>query len=149
MAKKAKKSRSKSRRGRRPGRRVSGFGGGIPVNTLIAVGAGAVVSKGLNGVVKNVSFINDKPIVRPLLKLGLGYLGTSWKGGGEFVQNAALGMIAEGGLDLLGVAAPNVFSKLAGEPAVSGPTMIDLDEVSGYDNIDTGVAGYEDDLMVV
>ena len=142
MAKKKRGGTKTRRKSSRRGRRVSGISG-IEMNDLVAVGAGAVGSKALNGVLKNVKFINDKPILRPIVKLGLGYMLMSWKGAGNFGQNAAMGIMAEATLDLLGVAAPNVFAKLAGDPPISGYNMIDLDEVKGYNNVDTGVAGYK------
>lgn len=155
MATKRKNKKHHGRKtGHRRGRRVSGFGGGIPMQHLLAFGAGAVASKGLNGVTKNIQFVQDKPIVRPLVKLGIGYGLSQWNGAGDFVQNMGAGFIGEGALDLLAVAAPNVFQNLAGEPAVSGPggmKLIDLDNmpVSGYEDIDVNVAGYDDDLEVL
>ena len=151
MAKKSKTRRKPARRSRRRGRSVSGIGmAGVPIETLAAVGAGAVASKALNGVLSNVKALEGKPIVRPIIKLGVGYLLTAYKGGGQFVQSAGMGFIAEGALDMLGVAAPNVFSKLTGEPGeVGAVTLIDLDEVNGYGSVDTNVAGYEDDTFVM
>lgn len=150
MKKKNSKKGTSRRRHARRGRRVSGFAGGIPMETLAGIGAGAVASKALNGVLKNIKFVNDKKMVRPAIKLGLGYFVSGYKGGGEFVQNIGLGMLAEGSLDLLAAVAPNVFGK-EGEQvgAIHGNTVIDLDSVSGYDNLDTAVAGYDDDITVL
>lgn len=141
MAKKKAKTRKRTTTSRRRGRsRVRGIGSaGVPMH-LIAVGAGAVASKALNGVAKNIKIIQSKPIILPVLKLGIGYLMFT-KADNDFVQGMGMGFIAEGGLTALEVAAPNVFQKLAGGPVSGiGTTYVDLDEVSGY-NADSGVYG--------
>lgn len=154
MAKKSKKSKGKkSGTSRRRGRSRVGALGGVSMEALAGVAAGAVASKALNGVTRKIKIVQDKPIILPVAKAGLGYLMIA-KSKNSFVQNMGFGFIAEGVLQGLEVGAPDVFKKLAGGPVSDvngiGTTYIDLDDISGTDsmNIDHGVAGVEDDMLV-
>ena len=148
MAKRKAKARKRTA-GRRRGRsRVRGIGAGIQMEQLAAVVAGAVASKALNGVGKNIKFISSKPIVLPIIKVAAGYFMVT-KSSNDFVAGMGLGFIGEGALNALEVGAPNVFQKLTGGPVSGiGTTYVDLDEVSGNDG-DSGVYGaYGNDSMV-
>lgn len=140
--KKKNKKRGGKKTARRRGRRVGGFGGGIPMDALGGF-AGFVAAKALNGVTRNIQFIQDKPIVLPLIKIIGGYFAHE-KAREPFVRNMGLGAIIQGGSDALEVLAPNVFKKLGGDVNGIG-TVIDLDDnpLSGYDDmqVEHAVAG--------
>lgn len=140
MAKKRKVTRKRRATGRRRSR-VRGIGAGIQMEQLASVVAGAVASKALNGVGKNVKFLAQKPIVLPIIKVAAGYFMVT-KSDNDFIAGMGLGFIGEGALNALEVGAPNVFQKLTGGPVSGiGTTYIDLDDnVSGY-NADSGVYG--------
>lgn len=142
MAKKKRVTRKRRATGRRRSRsRVRGIGGGIQMEQLASVVAGAIASKAFNGVTKKIDFLAKKPIVLPIIKVAAGYFMLA-KSDNPFVQGMGFGFIAEGGLQSLEVAAPDVFKKLTGGPVSGiGTTYIDLDDsVSGY-NADSGVYG--------
>jgi hypothetical protein len=149
--KKQKKGGRRPGKARRRGRSRVGALGGVQLETLAGVAAGAVASKALNGVTAKIDFVQNKPIVLPIVKGGLGYLMLAYSKN-PFVQNMGLGFVAEGALQGLEVAAPQVFKKLVGDGVGHvGSTLIDLDDIGGYSDsmdVDHGVAGVYDDNMV-
>lgn len=130
MAKKKKKT-TKTRRTRRRGRsRVGALGAGVPMETLGAVIVGGVASKAVNGVAKNVAFLQDKKWALPVIKLAGGYMLTRQKA--PFMQGMGTGVMLEGFFHGLEAFAPNVFQKLTGgEVKGIGYTLIDLDDMPG------------------
>lgn len=131
MAKKKKSTKRTSTRRRKS--RVSGVGmlPGIPLEQLGAIAGGAIVSQSLNGMAKNVKALQDNKKVLPLLKIGLGAFAII-KGENPLLRNMGTGMVADGSLHLLRVAAPNSFQNLTGEAVgYAGSTLIDLDTISG------------------
>lgn len=129
MAKKKKTTKRRKSTGRRRAR-VGAIGGGLPLERIAAFAGGAIASQALNGISKNVAALQKNKKVLPIIKIGLGMYGLM-KGTNQMLQDAAGGMVAEGALQLVREAAPNVFQSLTGESAV-GATLIDLDQVSGY-----------------
>lgn len=114
MAKKSNKKGKKRPATRRSRGRVGAFAGGVDIEMLGSVFAGAVASKALNGIGKNIKPLQGNKFAMPLLKLGIGgYLAA--KSPNPMLKNMGLGFIAEGGLSLLENAAPNVFQKLTGD----------------------------------
>ncbi len=115
MAKKSKTKSKKRPATRRNRGRVGAFGGGVDIEMLGSVFAGAVASKALNGVGKNIKPLQGNKFALPVIKLAIGgYLAA--KSPNPLLKNMGLGFIAEGGLSLLEGAAPNVFQKLTGGP---------------------------------
>lgn len=146
--KKRKHGGRKGKKHHRRARRVSGISGGIPMDAVAGL-VGFVGSKALNGITKNIKFIQDKPIMLPVLKLGLGWWAHN-NASDPFLRNAGLGVMIEGGSNALEALAPNVFKNglFAGaSPVGSIGTVIDLDtpgELSGVGddmNVEHAVAG--------
>lgn len=133
MSKKKGKKHRRHNAGRKQTRRrrarVSGVGAvGVSMNTLAGLAAGAVASKALNGVTKNIKFLNEKKWVLPIAKVTAGFLMVS-RSPNQFVQDMGGGFIADGVLQGLEALAPNVFNKLTGDGPIEGvgTTYIDLD----------------------
>lgn len=148
--KKRKQKRGGRKTSRRSGRRVSGIGMvGVSMETLGGIAAGAVASKALNGVAKNVKALQSKPIILPVAKIAIGYIMFT-RSDNEFIRNMGGGFVAEGGLSALDVLAPNVFK--GGLAAGTGiGAVIDLDEpyMSGYGDMQieqqvAGTFGYDE-----
>ena len=152
MAKKKQKKNGRKPGKARRGRSRVGSLGGVSLERLAGVAAGAVASKALNGITAKIQFVQEKPIVLPVAKGAIGYMMLAYSKN-SFVQDAGLGFVAEGALQALEVAAPQVFKKLVGNSVGRvGTTLIDLDDpISGYEDsmdVDHGVAGVYDDNMV-
>ena len=134
MAKKKVTKKRKPTRRRRS--RVSGVGmlPGVPLEQIAAFAGGAIASQALNGIAKNVSALQKNAKILPLIKIGIGVFALA-KSNNEMLKNMGGGFVAEGALQLVRVAAPNVFNTLNGEPVGSiGTTLIDLDGISGNGN---------------
>lgn len=131
MAKKKVTKKRKTTRRRRS--RVAGIGmlPGIPLEQMAAFAGGAIASQALNGVAKNVSALQKNDKILPLIKIGIGAFALT-KGGNDMLRNMGGGFIADGTLQLVRVAAPNVFNTLNGSGVNGiGATLIDLDNIAG------------------
>lgn len=151
--KKQKKAKSRTTRRRRSTRRVSGIGmvGGLPLETLAGIAGGAIASKALNGIAKNIKPLQKNPKILPIIKVVAG--GYMVAKGSPTMQNIGTGVLAEGALDALEVFAPNVFKKMkAGYSADSvdgiGTTLIDLDDYNNLNGVGSANYYYEEDHTV-
>lgn len=145
---KKKKGGTKSRTRKSPRRRrISGVGTVGSVSTqLIAAAGGAIASKALNGIVKNVPALNKNKIILPALK-GVGAY-FMLRSNEPLLQNAGIGVAAEAGLQALEAFAPNVFQRLTAGPVsgigAGGTKYLDLDDMQ----INRGVGAYGEEVSV-
>ena len=147
--KKGGKRRTSTTKTYRRRRRIGGVGsiGSVPTQLFAAAG-GAIASKALNGIVKNIPALNKYKIVLPAIKGAAAYF--IIKSNEPLVQNAGIGVAAEAGLQALEAFAPNVFQRLTGGfTAVSGigsgnTRYLDLDDMQ----VNRGVGAYGEDAAV-
>jgi hypothetical protein len=145
---KKKKGGTKSRTRKSPRRRrISGVGSAVisvPVQMIFAVG-GAVASKALNGVAKEVKFLKNSKYALPALKgVAAYYMLTSKQ---QYLQDAGIGVAAEAGLQLLEAVAPKVFKPNADSLlgiGASSTKYLDLDDMQ----INRGVGAYGEEVGV-
>lgn len=120
--------------------------GGLPIEQLAGVFAGAVSAKVLNGVSKSVPMLAKNRFVLPVIKLAGGYFLN--RSSNDFLKNAGLGMMGEGAMNMLEAGAPQVFKQLAPpmDGGVGSTTVLNLEEYSGMgyiNEVDAMVAGGE------
>ena len=162
MAKKKAKNKKRTggRRRSRGRGRVGAISQGLGMETLAGIVVGGFGAMALNGIAKNVAFLQKSKWLLPATKVVGGFLLAN-NTSSAFAQGAGGGMVLQGVFDGGQTLAPNVFNKLTGggsaqiNPSV-GATLIDLDDVRGigsgmsmedeqavaglYD-VDSGVAG--------
>ena len=147
----ARKKRTKKMSGVRRKRRMSGLSGGIDIQNILGVVAGAVIAGYANKLIP--ATVNDKLVSGGKIALGLA-LPKFMKG--SLGSGIGAGMIAVGSVDLL-----KSFGALSGDfdiPVINGDILAgdvlagnDLPVINGYDDIDLGMdddlSGDDDDMM--
>lgn len=147
----ARKKRTKKMSGVRRKRRMSGLAGGIDIQNILGVVAGAVIAGYANKLIPVT--VNDKLVSGGKIALGLA-LPKFMKG--SLGSGIGAGMIAVGSVDLL-----KSFGALSGDfdiPVINGDVLAgdvlagdDLPVINGYDDIDLGMdddlSGDDDDMM--